>query len=194
MRTSQLAVPALLALAACARAPLGIDGGLRASERESLVNASAAAASTAQDEPKKQDAPKEEEKKGRPILTTVILYLPNRVVDLFDIARAGVEVGPGIGIDLTATEAASVAFMSRTSVGIGYETLRHLPFKMGGEFYAGVGPIQPGIGGENWYRNFWDLRVELHVLLVGAHVAVNPGEIVDFIVGIFTFDPMHDDF
>jgi hypothetical protein len=88
------------------------------------------------------------------------------------------------------------AAMFRTSVGIGYETLRHLPYKVGAESYADLGPVSTGaaVGGPLWYREFWDIRPEIHVLLVGAHVAVNPAEILDAILGFATIDIMGDDY
>ena len=39
-----------------------------------------------------------------------------------------------------------------------------------------------------------DIRIELHPLLVGIHVAIEPFEIFDFIVGFIGIDPMEDTF
>ena len=157
----------------------------------------------AQEPPPKQDsksqeakpAAKEEEPEGRSLVHILLLYIPNRILDVFDIARFGVDVGPGFGIDLTATEFLRLGFLSRFSVGAGLQTLRHMPVKGGAESYNEIGPLSANTGFPiSWYRNTWDLRVEAHVLLVGAHVAVNPAEILDAILGFTTFDLMNDDF
>ncbi|HKE00146.1 MAG TPA: hypothetical protein VKE69_03995 [Planctomycetota bacterium] len=147
--------------------------------------------------PEKQAPEKKEEpaKESRPVLWTILMYVPNRILDIFDIARFGVEVGPGIGFDLEVTEALRVAAMTRATVGLGYQTLRHMPIKSAAETYAGVGPIDLGVSpGMNWWRNFWDVRADVQVALVGAHVAVNPAEIADAVLGFFLIDIMDDDF
>ena len=117
------------------------------------------------------------------------------VVDLFDIVRAGVSVGPGIGVDLTATEYLNVTLMTKASVGVGYETLRHLPIEAASYAMIGVGPVKaaadPGLA---WPRSPGDIRIELHLLLAGAHVAIEPFEIFDFVVGFIGIDPMEDSF
>ena len=149
------------------------------------------------DEPKEASKKKSEEESesGRSAAHVILLYIPNRFLDLFDMVRFGIDVGPGIGAIITPTEYLQVSFLTRISAGVGFQTFRHLPFKAGADSEVGFGILtieaNPGI---NWYRNVWDLRVELHVLLVGGHVAVNPAEIADFILGFTTIDIMGDDY
>jgi len=136
-----------------------------------------------------------EEEDESSTLGIILLYIPNRIFDLFDVARAGVNVGPGFGIDARCTKWLKAQFISDTSVGVGLQTLRHLPFCVRSQAKVGLAFIStPGMNIFDWYTGDYDLRVELHVIIVGAHVAVELGEIVDFIGGIFTWDPMHDDF
>ena len=134
------------------------------------------------------------EGKQRPIIVDILLYIPNRVLDLFDIPRLGVSVGPGLGVDLTATKALNVTLMAKASVGLGFQTFRHLPVEAAAYSAVGVGPLEavadPGLA---WYRSDLDFRAELHLLLIGAHVAVEVGEIFDFLAGILFFDPEEDD-
>jgi len=141
------------------------------------------------------EADEAEDEDSRPVLLGVLLYLPNRVLDLFDIARAGVSVGPGIGVELTATRFLNLALMFKTSVGVGLQTLRHLPIEATAYTAVGAGPLvlalDPGL---NWHRSMGDLRVDLHALLLGAHVALEPIEMLDFLVGFFGLDPADDDF
>jgi hypothetical protein len=143
-----------------------------------------------------QDADEEvEEEDESSTLGIILLYIPNRIFDLFDVARFGVNVGPGFGLDLRATKYVKLQFISDTSVGVGLQTLRHLPLCVRSQAKLGLGFIStPGMNLIDWHYGDFDLRVELYILIVGAHVAVEMGEIVDFIGGIFTWDPMHDDF
>ncbi|MFO0984668.1 MAG: hypothetical protein U1E76_23580 [Planctomycetota bacterium] len=136
----------------------------------------------------------EQESASRSTLHVILFYLPNRVLDLFDIARAGVDVGPGVGIDLRATELATAGLMARTSAGVGLQTLRHLPIKAAAESYTELGPAFVGAQlGPSWYHDTWDVRAELHVLLVGAHACINLFEILDLLAGLITLDPRGDD-
>lgn len=131
---------------------------------------------------------------SRSILTHVLLYVPNRVVDVLDVVRAGVSVGPGIGVDAQVTEPVSVVAMTRTYVGAGYETLRHSPIVAGAEAGLGVGPATLEAEAGGWYRSNADVRVSLHALLVGGHVAVEPVEILDAVLGLVFIDIRDDDF
>jgi len=123
------------------------------------------------------------------------LWLPNRILDVCDIPRAGVDLGPGIGFDGCVTHYMRIAAMMRTSGGIGYETFRHSPAKFAHEEYVVGGPQSAEAGlGAGWYLNTWDVRLEAHLLIVGAHACVNIGEIGDFFAGLVTLDPMDDDY
>jgi hypothetical protein len=130
----------------------------------------------------------------RSVLAGVLLYVPNRILDLGDLFRLGVDVGPGVGFDLQATRLVQVKLLSRLSVGVGYQTLRHLPVKASADAAFGVGPVggSPS-GGLGWYRSPTDVRLELHLLVLGAHVAVDPVEWVDLPLGLVGLDPAHDD-
>lgn len=124
-----------------------------------------------------------------------MLYFPNRFMDLFDVARAGVELGPGIGADAMITDHLRAGAMKRWTMGLGLQTFRHTPFKDSTEDYAEFGPVgfDSGSSGLPWLIDPWDVRIELQVLIVGAHVAVNPAEIGDFIMGFALFDFREDD-
>lgn len=136
-----------------------------------------------------------DEDEGRSLTTSLLLYLPNRVFDVFDIVRAGVDVGPGVGASAQVTSAARAAYMSRISVGVGLQTLRHLPVKAAADAELGAGPLGGDVGpGLGWYRSPADIRLEVHPLVAGAHVAVEPLEIIDLVTGLFGFDPSDDDF
>ena len=141
--------------------------------------------------PKPEHAQKDD---GRGFLAGALLYLPNRVVDLLDVAKVGVDVGPGIGVDVQATSVLQARAMWNLSVGVGFQGLRHLPFQVGTIAALGVGPVG-GVGDVgSWSRSKTGFRVGLHVLIVGAHAEIDPWEILDFALGFLTIDIADDDF
>lgn len=126
--------------------------------------------------------------------SSLVNYPVDRLYDLFDIARAGVCVGPGAGIAVVPTEAAQLALLTRTSVGVGLQSLRHPPVQTGAELLVGVGPLEANPdAGVQWVRSFTDLRLDLHLALVGGYLAVDPVEIVDFVLGFVGVDLRGDD-
>ena len=147
----------------------------------------------ATDEAAGEEPEKDDEDEGHGLLVTLLLYLPNRVIDLFDVVRFGVDVGPGIGLHLQATDALQAKAISSASVGVGLQTLRHLPVHVGTRSGVGAGPIEVSAEAWDWHLSPGDFRVEFYVLLVGAHVAVEPFEIVDALAGFLFFDPQDDD-
>ena len=60
-------------------------------------------------------------------------------------------------------------------------------------YAACVSSARPWRGMMDWPINDYDLRVELFVLVVGAHVAVDFEGLVDFVLGLFTADLSEDD-
>ncbi len=74
------------------------------------------------------------------------------------------------------------------------ETLRSLPFKDSEESRLQAGPaVEASVIGTPWLVDPWDVRLEAHVLIVGAHLAVNLAEMFDLFAGLLTFDPRADD-
>jgi hypothetical protein len=135
-----------------------------------------------------------DEHDDRSFAASALLYLPNRLLDLGDLFRFGIDAGPGLGFDLQATRLVQVKLLSRFSVGVGYQTLRHLPVKASADAAFGIGPIGGSpAGGLGWYRSPSDVRLEFHLLILGAHVAVDPVEWVDLPLGLFGLDPADDD-
>ncbi len=187
-RAALVAAVACLQVAACAAGPTSV----RTSRFET----------ESQDEPRprregndEEDEDDDEEDSGRGVGTELLLYLPNRLFDLLEVARLGVNVGPGFGIDAEVTRLARAAAVSRTSAGLGYQGLRHLPVMASAESWVGVGPV--GIGahlGPRWHRSTADVRLELHLLIVGAHAAIDLLAIADFLGGLVLLDPEGDDF
>lgn len=129
------------------------------------------------------------------VLEAIVFYLPNRLLDFGDVVRFGVNAGPGIGLDVQASEAARAAAITDTSVGVGYQTLRRLPVCARSRTLVAVGPVEtPSLSPLGWRTRFWDVGGEVHALLLGAHAYVNPFAILDAAAGILCFDPSEDDF
>ncbi len=135
---------------------------------------------------------------GGSTLMKILLYIPNRVADFAEIMRFGINVGPGVGIDAEATSAVRAAAMTRVSVGVGYQGLRHSPFTIGSDTYVAVGPFEPGIPlmpdlDMDWYRSKADIRLEPHLAIIGAHGAIDLWAIADFFAGWLMIDLEEDD-
>lgn len=176
-----LAVLALLSLAGCASVRASAEGTNGGGSAETAPPKSAAAEDSADDD------------EGHGILMTLLLYLPNRVIDLFDVVRFGVDVGPGIGVHLQATDALQAKAITSLSAGVGLQSLRHSPIHVGSRAGLGVGPVEGSAELGDWYQSPADFRVEAYALLVGAHVAVEPVEILDAILGFLFIDLEDDD-
>lgn len=135
----------------------------------------------------------EDDDDGHGVLGSILLYLPNRVIDVFDVARFGVDVGPGIGVEAQVTELLQARLISSLAVGVGLQTLRHSPIRTGAEAGFGVGPVGGTAEAGSWYRSPADVRVGLHAAVVGAHAAVEPVEILDLVLGFLFIDIKDDD-
>jgi hypothetical protein len=125
----------------------------------------------------------------------VLLYIPNRIFDLLDIVRARVRVGPGFGISLRATQWAQYTGGTYSSLFLGIPGPRRQRII---NWPAGVEKIEHAQG-EPRPRDdaprygIGEIGLGLHVAIVGADVGVDPWEIVDFLAGLITMDPVEDD-
>lgn len=129
-----------------------------------------------------------------------LLYLPNRLLDLFDIVRARVRLGPGAAIDVRCTQLINVFAGSYQSYYLGIPGPRNrsmVKWPAGEESWRGIGVTQA----EDSVDEVWEgpdygpgeIGVGVHVLLIGADVGVDPLEAVDFVLGLFTVDFRDDD-
>jgi hypothetical protein len=129
----------------------------------------------------------------------LLLYIPNRVLDLLDIVRLRARVGPGLAVGARATEVLSVYVGSYASIYVGLPGPRLRPtikLPIGFESYSGVGvsvadaTISGGIGPDYSPTEF---GASVHLLLVGLDVGVDPWEVVDFATGLVLIDLRGDD-
>lgn len=129
----------------------------------------------------------------------LLLYIPNRVLDLLDMVRIRLRVGPGLALDLRATEAADLFVGTYGSVyaGLPGPRMRRMPvLPVGLESRTGVevsvADVSTGLGVGPDYSPT-EIGAGVQLLIVGADVGFDPMEIVDFIGGFFLWDPRRDD-
>lgn len=138
------------------------------------------------------------EKEDRSIGYRVLVYIPNRVLDLFDIFRVRVRVGPGTGIGVRATEVLSFNLASYASIYAGLPGPRQEPIlrsPLGAEVYSGARASVFGIETENYGPRYspTEFGLDLHILFIGASVGIDPIELVDFFTGFVGFEIVEDD-
>jgi hypothetical protein len=142
-------------------------------------------------------APMEDVVGEPPIIVQVAMWPVNRVLDVLDIVRFGVGVGPGIGADLRVTGTGQLSAMFGLAAGVGWQGRWNNPILLDSRSFAAAGPVTVGATAVNplasWPRTFWEIRAEVHAALVLGMVAVDLFEIYDFAVGILFFDPSEDD-
>jgi hypothetical protein len=137
--------------------------------------------------------------KSHGVLHKVAMYIPNRVLDVFDIVRFRVRVGPGVAVDARATKVVSAFVGSYASVYAGLPGPRNRPFPkfpIGLESRNGVqasvvdatvsGGIDPDYGPA-------EIGVGVQALIVGLDVGVEPLEIIDLLAGFLFINLTNDD-
>lgn len=113
----------------------------------------------------------------------------NRLLDLLDIGRANLTLGPGLGVEVHATDVFHLKMGGYSGARIGWRG-RGLPF------YAESGKSDaPEVMKKDYARpkTVWYIGLWGHLLLVGAEAGVDPLELVDFVTGVFFIDLLDDD-
>ena len=133
------------------------------------------------------------------VLHKIVMYLSNRVLDLFDVVRLRVRVGPGIAVDARATEVASAFVGSYVSVyaGLPGPRNRRLPkLPVGLESRTGVqasvadATVSGGIGPDYGPT---EIGIGVQALVVGVDAGIEPLEFLDLLSGFFFIDLKDDD-
>lgn len=142
----------------------------------------------------------EEETRDRPgPLHQIVFWIPNRVLDLFDVVRARVRLGPGIAVGARATELVDVYIGSYTSVYIGLPGPRgrrvpRLPVGVEGNHGIEVS-VADGTTGFGFAPDYGpaEIGAGAQVALIGFDIGIEPLELVDFVVGFVGIDLREDD-
>jgi hypothetical protein len=136
---------------------------------------------------------------GDGLVHGILLYIPNRIFDLLDIVRLRARVGPGLAFDIRATEALDFFLGAYVSFFIGIpgprlEPVINWPFGMDSKNGAEISIIDASAeAGDEPQYGIAEFGIGAQVLIIGADVGVDPWEAVDFLAGIITIDPVHDD-
>lgn len=142
-------------------------------------------------------------------LSTWGLYLPNRILDIFDLVALGIQVGPGLNIRAQVTNFFGLCIPTNScGPEVGLNTYYENPIKPKDSNYflrryrpAAIGchggdtipfPIFTFRGGA-LDKSPDQIDVGLHLLLIGAHVGVRPMELLDLVTGFVLVDINHDD-
>ena len=150
----------------------------------------------------------------------VLLYLPDRILDLLDVVSFDVHAGPGLFANVHLTRGFQLGAGARGVSGLGWHDHRSLGLLA--QFEAGVavpavesmafaggsigssgldvvnetatGLARPSDTIYQRLRDYWAVGAAVTLLLVGADVDLHPVELFDFFVGFGPFDPLRDDF
>ena len=135
-------------------------------------------------------APKEKEEHS--VFHKIIMWLPNRLLDIWDIFKFDVGVGPAFGATVRVTDYAGLAFRGTAPLSVRVGNLgRRAPFMLesSNEIAAGV----PLVRSMDRKVCPTEIGAGADALLAGAYAGVCPDEILDFIAGIFFIDLYDDD-
>ena len=129
---------------------------------------------------------------GSSILSKVLLWIPNRIIDLLDVVHIDVGVGPSFGAVVRATDSGQVGYrvMSPASLRAGLNG-RNLPIFIERGMEVGMGPTFVNSFGRDVCPG--ELGAGVDLFLLGGYGGICFDEALDFVVGIFGFDMMEDD-
>jgi hypothetical protein len=152
-------------------------------------------------EPQPKPAPdeaKEEPEEGRGFLVGALLYLPNRLFDVFDLARVRLRIGPGLSAGLRATRVLNLAIGAHETLFLGLPGPRGeagIPWPLGIENFSGAEiSVVNGTRAGNVFYGLAEIGGGGQLLLLGGEFGIEPWELVDLVVGLVTLDPVGDDY
>jgi hypothetical protein len=129
----------------------------------------------------------------------LLFYIPNRLLDLIDMVRLRGRVGPGIALNIRATDHLSFYVGRYHSVYVGLPGPRH-PEKWRspagleewrGIYFFGVDATDDTENGPAYAPA--EFNVGAQVLVLGIDAGFDPVELGDFLSGLILRDPVGDD-
>lgn len=123
----------------------------------------------------------------------VLLWLPNRLLDIWDIFRIDVGAGPSLGgvIRVSKYLQAGVRTMKPISLRVG-DLGRQAPIIIERSNEIGIGPAF--LASKERLICPAEIGLGVDLFIVGAYGGICLDEVFDFAIGIFTLDPKRDDF
>jgi hypothetical protein len=122
-------------------------------------------------------------------LERLVLYVPNRLLDVFDIVNVSVAVGPGFGLMARASRLLNLGYDNYSVIRVGMNKRRFPAWDETVDEW-GIGPYYDG--GTN-PRAPGEVGVTLHPFIAGAELGLDPLSMVDFLGGFFFIDLESDD-
>lgn len=131
-------------------------------------------------------------KKGRSFLVSALLYIPNRVLDILDIVRFDVGVGPAVGgvIRVTPYAQAGARFMMPLSVRAGLRG-RKSPVFIEHTSEVGVGPLY--LDSSQRKATPLEIGAGVDLFLFGVYFGISVDSIFDAVLGFVGVDISDDD-
>lgn len=130
----------------------------------------------------------------------ILGYIPNRLLDLADLFRLRLRVGPGLAANLRLTDYGSFYAGSYSSLYLGLPGPRYQDddwWPVGVEQLKGFALFGVDATDDTRYGPRYsptEMDIGAHLLLVGADVGFDPMELVDFFCGLFLVDIREDDY
>ncbi len=149
-----------------------------------------------------------------------LLYIPDRILDVFDVFSIDVHFGLGLFVDAHATRAVQFTAGARGVAGLGWHPGRSLGIQtqgqsaisllpFGAESYSALRAGTSGVDAGHWGlgglhgpgkplyqegKDYWSIGGGATAGVVGVDVDVHLLQIFDLVVGFLLFDPLRDDF
>ncbi|MEQ8767127.1 MAG: hypothetical protein RL885_24665 [Planctomycetota bacterium] len=121
----------------------------------------------------------------------IALYIPNRLVDLLDIVRVSLGPDLSLGFDIRVTKWVQLAAQAGVGAGVVWDGRDQMPVSYAAAATAAIGPFRTGAGsGEAPHIGDW----EIGFASASGKFAIDPAEIVDFVLGWAYIDIMKDDY
>ena len=145
-----------------------------------------------QDSRSESSSSSKDDEGGGGFLDALMMYIPNRFLDLVDIFKADVGVGPSVGAVVRVTKYGQVGLRAIAPMSARLGLLgRRAPAMLETSSEMGIGPA---------YKRSKDRKVcwgevgaGVDLILVGGYLGACPDELVDFVAGIFFLDLKGDD-
>lgn len=156
------------------------------------------------------------------VLDKIILYIPNRIVDITDLITMSAGFGPNVGLQMRATRVMQLGAGTEVTAKVikGYNRQYGAALERGSNAafmcIASEDAERTEVTGsvkEYWYkgsgvpslsdpiysfytgsRDYWDMGLELGLGIVEFGFAIHPVEIADLVTGFFFVDLKGDDF
>ena len=129
----------------------------------------------------------------RSLIGSVLLYLPNRIIDFVDIFKVDVGAGPATGVVVRLTKWGQVGYrtMAPASLRVGIRG-REIPVFIERSSELGVGPAF--LQSHDREVTTLEIGAGADLFLAGAYVGVSIDEFFDFLGGWVGIDFKNDDF